>query len=254
MNVLTQFLHLVGSGATAYITAFNLRNLETRPNMLAGLQLAESGSVPFLSALRDRAEQEGDRWLAEKLALHADDERRHGQIFAHALKQLNKQTIDLTRIPKTKADGTPDERRRSPFFEAYFKGYEPEQLSPQTIDWDVFFASTYILELDASQDFLRMARALRDDPLSANLCKGLESIAHDEHRHASYLQEAMARRFSDRQVSQLVDEWRERKVNALLAMVTTMIQRNGQMTSLARDGVPVELAETELPPEMAAAR
>lgn len=253
MNPLTQLLHLVGTGATAYITAFNLRNLETRPNMLAGLQLAESGSVPFLEALRDRATAEGDQWLAEKLAQHASDERRHGQIFAHALKQLNKQVIDLASIPKTKPDGTPDERRRSPFFAAYFEGYEQEQLGPQHIEWEVFFASTYILELDASQDFSRMARALRDDPLSANLCKGLESIAQDEHHHASYLREAMARRFSYGEVNRLVDEWRTRKVNALLAMVTSMVQRNGKMASLVTEGAPVELENSELPQEMVVA-
>jgi len=253
MNLLTQLLHLVGSGATAYITAFNLRNLETRPNMLAGLQLAESGSVPFLEALRDRAEAEGDRWLAERLAHHASDERRHGQIFAHALKQLNKQAIDLTSVPKTKPDGTPDERRRSPFFEAYFEGYDQEQLSPQNIDWNVFFASTYILELDASQDFLRMASALRDDPLSSNLCKGLESIARDEHRHASYLREAMERRFSYSEVNRLVDEWRTRKVNALLAMVTSMVQRDAKTSSLVTEGVPVDLEKDEMPKEMAIA-
>lgn len=254
MNVLTQLLHLAGSGATAYITAFNLRNLETRPNMLAGLQLAESGSVPFLEALHDRAEAEGDSWLAEKLMLHANDERRHGQIFAHALKQLNKQAIDLTNLPKTKPDGTPDERRRSPFFDAYFEGYSQEQLNPQNIDWAVFFASTYILELDASQDFLRMARALRDDPLSANLCKGLESIAQDEHRHASYLREAMERRFSYSEVNRQIDKWRTCKVNAMLAMVTNIVQRNGKIASLVTEGAPVELENADLPKEMATAR
>lgn len=253
MNGLTQLLHLVGSGATAYITAFNLRNVETRPNMLAGLQLAESGSVPFLEALGDRAKSEGDSWLAEKLMLHANDERRHGQIFAHALKQLNKQAIDLASVPKTKSDGTPDERRRSPFFEAYFEGYSQEQLNPQNIDWAVFFASTYILELDASRDFLRMARALRDDPLSANLCKGLESIAQDEHRHASYLREAMERRFSYGEVNQQIDQWRTRKVNAMLAMVTTLVQRQGKMTSLVTEGAPVELDNAEMPREMVSA-
>ncbi|MCA1993530.1 MAG: ferritin-like domain-containing protein, partial [Coleofasciculus sp. S288] len=69
MNVLTHILHLIGSSAVAYYTASSLRDSKTRPNMLAGFQLAESGSVPFLEALSDRAASEGDTWLAEKLAL-----------------------------------------------------------------------------------------------------------------------------------------------------------------------------------------
>ena len=84
MNFLTQVLHLAGSGAFAYYSAAQIRDSKTRPNILAGFQLAESGSVPFLSALSDRASAEGDTWLAEKLAKHASDETRHGKIFAHA--------------------------------------------------------------------------------------------------------------------------------------------------------------------------
>ncbi|XHX77593.1 MAG: hypothetical protein RBJ76_24665 [Stenomitos frigidus ULC029] len=48
-------IHLVGSGAAAFITARNMRDPLTRPNTLASLQLAKSGSVPFLETLRDRA-------------------------------------------------------------------------------------------------------------------------------------------------------------------------------------------------------
>lgn len=243
MNFLTQLLHVVGSGASAYITAYNLRNLPTRPTMLAGLQLAESGSVPFLEALAERAEKEGDRWLSERLTKHAQDERRHGQIFAHALKQLNKQAIDFSKIPEKQEDGKPDERRRSPFFAAYFADYTKEQLSPQNIDWTVFFASTYILELDASRDFVRMARVFEGDPLNGSLSKGLLSIAEDETGHANYLREAMERRFSYNEVNDLIDEWRTRKVNASLAMVRNLIEKGGKMASLATDGVPAEMSE-----------
>lgn len=120
MNLLTQVLHLVGSGAIAYITARNLRDRRTRPALLAGFQLAESGSVPFLEALSQRAASEGDAWLAEKLAQHAEDERRHGQIFAHALKQLNKQVIDFKATQERamqdkQREGQATDRRRSPF-------------------------------------------------------------------------------------------------------------------------------------------
>ncbi|MBW4661728.1 MAG: ferritin-like domain-containing protein [Drouetiella hepatica Uher 2000/2452] len=246
MNLLTQFLHLVGSGASAYITAHNMRDLKTRPDMLAGFQLAESGSVPFLEALKERAIAEGDTWLADKLARHAQDEQRHGQIFAHALKQLDKQVIDIKAIPKETPDGKPDERRRSPFFEAYFQGYDSAELSPQKIDWTMFFASTHILELDACKDFARMANALPDsDAASVNLKKGMMSIAKDEEGHAAYLLEAMNRRLPYAQVTALVDEWRTRKVDAMMAMVGGLLQTGGKLPSMAQDGVPVELSEPE---------
>jgi hypothetical protein len=50
MNLLTHVMHLVGSGAVAYNFACQIRDPLTRPNVLAGFQLAESGSVPFLEA------------------------------------------------------------------------------------------------------------------------------------------------------------------------------------------------------------
>lgn len=244
MNVLTQIMHLVGSSAVAYFMASQIRDSKTRPNMLAGFQLAESGSVPFLKALSDRAAQEGDTWLAERLAHHASDEERHGQIFAHSLKQLNKQVIDFKNLPKPPEDSKPDERRRSPFFEAYFEGYSQEDFKPENIDWLVFMGSTYILELDASKDFTRMANVLpEDEPTSRNLKKGILSIAQDETRHAAYLREAMERRLSPDAVQQLIDEWRTRKVNAMLAMVTNLIQKGGKTPSMVQDGAPVEVPE-----------
>lgn len=249
MSLLTQVLHLIGSGATAYITARNLRDRQTRPDMLAGFQLAESGSVPFLEALSDRAAKEGNTWLAEKLTIHAQDERRHGQIFAHALKQLDKQVIDFKSIPEKAANGKPDERRRSPFFEAYFDGYSKEDLRPENLDWTMFFASTHILELDACKDFMRMANALPDtDKASINLKQGLISIANDEKRHAAYLLEAMERQLPYAQVVSLVDEWRTRKVNAMMAMVSNLVKKGGKLPSMAQDGVPTELSD-EMPPE-----
>lgn len=252
MNLLTQALHLLGSGAAAYITARNLRDLQTRPDLLAGFQLAEAGAVPFLEALSERAAAEGDTWLAENLMRHAQDERRHAQIFAHALKQLNKQVIDFKQVPEKTTDGQVDKRRRSPFFETYYEGYGKEDLSPQAIDWMVFFISTHILELDAGKDFARMATALPDtDSASVNLKKGLMSIANDEQRHASYLLEAAQRRLPYAEVSRWVDDWRTRKVNALLAMVGGLLNQSEKSPSLARDGVPVELGEDPLASEAA---
>jgi len=240
MNFVTQILHLIGSGATAYISARNMRDSLTRPNTLAALQMAESGSVPFLEALRDRAVAEGDSWLAERLDRHASDERRHGQIFAHALKQWNKQVIDFQNVPQTTAEGSPDERRRSPFFAAYFEGYSQADLKPEKIDWTVFIASTYILELDASKDFVRMANALPDnDSRSLNLKKGMLSVAQDETGHAAYLREALERRLSKGDVNAVIDEWRTRKVNALLAMVGGLLQRGGKGPTLVQDETPM---------------
>lgn len=243
MNFFTHVLHLVGSGAVAYISARNLRDPLTRPNTLAGLQLAESGSVPFLETLSKRAADEGDAWLAEKLARHAADEKRHGQIFAHALKQLNKQVIDFKNLPKPAETDKQDKPKRSPFFAAYFEGYDQAQLKPENIDWNVFMASTYILELDASKDFARMANVLPDDDLhSANLKKGMLSVANDETGHAAYLFEAMQRRLSAAGVQPLIDEWRTRKINAMLAMAGNFLQGKPQ-PSLVQDGAPVEMPE-----------
>jgi rubrerythrin len=246
MNLVTQVLHLIGSGVVAYISARNIRDLETRPNTLAGLQLAESGSVPFLEALRDRATAEGDTWLAEKLARHASDERRHGQIFAHALKQMNKQVIDFTKLTQTSEEKSQSDRRRSPFFAAYFAGYSREDLKPENMEWQVFLASTYILELDASKDFVRMANALPDtDATSVNLKKAILSVASDETGHAAYLKEALERRMSLAEVDAVINEWRTRKVDAMLAMAGSFLQRSGKMPSLVKDGAPVDLDAAE---------
>lgn len=245
MNFFTQLLHLIGSGASAYITARNMRDPLTRPNTLASLQLAESGSVPFLEALRDRATVEGDTWLAERLTRHANDERRHGQIFAHALKQLNKQVIDFKTSPRpTNTDAKPEQRNRNPFFDAYFEGYTQADLKPEAIDWIAFLGSTYILELDASKDFVRMANVLpEDEPISANLKKGILSVASDETGHAAYLREALERRLTASEMDIVIDSWRTRKVNAILAMVNHFIQKGGKATTIVRDGVPSEMEE-----------
>lgn len=243
MNLLTHVLHLVGTGAAAFYQARNLRDLKTRPNTLAGFQLAESGAVPFLKTLSDRAAREGDTWLAERLARHASDEERHGQIFAHALKQLNKRVIDFKNLPKTTEDGKPKERERSPFFEHYFKGYSQEDLKPENIDWIAFLASTYILELDASKDFVRMANVLPEDEVtSRNLKQSMLSVARDETGHAAYLREAMERRLPVGAVEQLIDEWRTRKVNAVLAAIAQLVQKGGESRSLVQDGAPTEMS------------
>jgi rubrerythrin len=241
MNLLTQFLHIVGSGASAYILSSGIRDRQTRPNLLAGFQMAESGSVPFLQALRDRAIAEGNTWFAEKLDRHANDEKRHGQIFAHGLKQLNKKVIDFSQLRDRESDSKPKESKRSPFFAAYFAGYSQEQLKPANIPWEVFLASTYILELDASHDFLRLAEALPEDAISTNLKKGVLSIAEDETRHAAYLYEVMERDFGIAKTRLLIDEWRTRKVNAMFASVQNFIHKGGKMAQMVEEGAPVEM-------------
>lgn len=235
MNPLTSILHILGSGATAYILASQLRDAKTRPNVLAGFYLAESGSVPFLTKLRDRAEAEGDLWLADKLTKHANDERRHGQIFANALKQMGKEVIDFKAAAET-AD-TSSKEHKSPFFVSYYRGYEQADLKPDVIDWPVFFGSTYILEADAAGDFRRMARVLAGMPDMQQSQAGIFSVAEDEDRHAGYLKEAMIRRYGFLKTDALINEWRSRKVDALMAMVGGMIERRGQMQTLAQDKV-----------------
>ncbi|BBD62971.1 hypothetical protein NIES2109_58210 (plasmid) [Nostoc sp. HK-01] len=238
MNLLTYVLHLVGSGAFAYYSAAQIRDSKTRPNILAGFQLAESGSVLFLTALSERAAAEGDTWLAEKLKQHASDETRHGQIFAHGLKQLNKQVIDWKSQSQTISKDK-SQQQRSPFFAAFFEGYTKEQLKPAVIDWNVFMGSTYILELDASTDFARMAKVLPDDePVSHNLKLGILSVAKDETTHAAYLYEAMTRRMSLTQVQELIDEWRTRKVNATFTFASNLLQGKSPNRSLVQDSMP----------------
>lgn len=245
MNLLTQMLHIVGNGASAYILSRNLRDAQSRPNLLAGFQMAESGSVPFLEKLRDRAVAEGDHWLAEKLDRHAADERRHGQIFAQALKRHNKQVIDFKKLAsEAEKNNTKKEDRSSPFFEAYFKGYTQTDLKAENIDWIVFIASTYILELDASKDFQRMANTLPDeDLLLSSVKKGILSVAQDETRHANYLYEALHRRLSPAEAATVIDLWRTRKVEALWAMVANFIERNGQSRNLVQDGAPTDTTD-----------
>ena len=258
MDLLTYGMHVLGSGAIAYYSALQIRDLKTRPNILAGFQLAESGSVPFLTNLSERADNEGDTWLAEKLAKHASDEDKHGQIFAHSLKQLNKEvrnfqnkTQNTTETTSGKTEEKKSERSRSPFFAAYFRGYSSEQLKPLHIDWNTFMGSTYILELDASKDFTRMANTLPEkDTVTRALKLGMLSIARDETSHAAYLYEAMMRRMSANEVQVLIDEWRKRKVNAMWAFASNLLQRQEEQPSLVQDSTA---SKTEANTEFAVA-
>ena len=241
MNLITSILNTLGSGATAYILASRLRDPQTRPNTLAGFQMAESGAVPFLTKLAERAEAEGDTWLAKKLTIHAADEKRHGQIFAHGLKQLGKQVKTMDEMKQEQSEKK--QKNSSPFFSKFYRDCEPESLKAENIDWLVFMASTYILELDASKDFARMATALPDDePKSRNLQQSILSVAEDETRHAAYLYEAMQRRLSAKEVDALVAEWRQRKIDAMFAMVGNMFN-GGNSRSLVKDGAPTEVDE-----------
>ena len=143
MDLITSILNTIGSGATAYILASRLRDPKTRPNTLAGFQMAESGAVPFLTKLAARAEAEGDTWLASKLTIHAADEERHGQIFAHGLKQLGKQVKSSDEL-KSQADRAKSDKKKnsSPFFGKFYRDYDPADLKAEKIDWLVFMGST----------------------------------------------------------------------------------------------------------------
>ncbi|MEN9519614.1 MAG: hypothetical protein RLZZ381_2202 [Cyanobacteriota bacterium] len=252
MDFITSILNTIGSGATAYILASRLRDPQTRPNTLAGFQMAESGAVPFLTKLAARATAEGDTWLAEKLTIHAADEQRHGQIFAHGLKQLGKEVktaAEIKQQSETKSNIKSNKAKNSsPFFSKFYRDYEPEALKAENIDWLVFMASTYILELDASKDFARMATALpNDEPKSRNLQQSILSVAQDETRHAAYLYAAMQRRLPQIEIDALISDWRKRKIDAMFAMVGDMIQTGGSSRSLVKDGVPTEVDEQATP-------
>lgn len=238
MDLYTSLLHTLSSGAASYFTAHQMRYSLTRPNLLASFQLAESGSVPFLQKLSERATKEGDLWLKEKLSRHAADEDRHGKIFSHSLKQIGKQAINPTKLEKNSQTTKSDQKKSDSFFETYFTGYSASDLKAENIDWIVFFGSTYILELDASKDFLRMASVLKaEDKIEGNLKKGIESIAADETRHAAYLWEAMQRSLSTSAVNEVIDEWRTRKVNAVIAMLSNFLEGSENRRSLVEDYV-----------------
>lgn len=244
MDLFTSILNTIGSGATAYILASRLRDPKTRPNTLAGFQLAESGAVPFLTTLADRAFAEGDTWLGDKLTIHAADEKRHGQIFAHGLKQLGKQAKTITDL-KQSNQSKEKPTNTSTFFAKYYQDYDPESMKAENIDWLVFMASTYILELDASKDFARMATALpAHEPQSRNLQEGILSIAKDETKHAAYIYQAMKRRLSTTEVEAMITEWRKHKIDAMFASVADIIITGGSSRSLVRDGAPTEIEQS----------
>lgn len=248
MDFFTSILNTIGSGATAYILASRMRDPQTRPNTLAGFQMAESGAVPFLTTLAGRAEAEGDVWLAEKLTIHAADEQRHGHIFAHGLKQLGKEVKTAAELKQQSTNKSDKAKKGSPFFSKFYRDYDPADLKAEKIDWLVFMASTYILELDASQDFARMATALPDDDIkSRNLRQSIISVAEDETRHAAYLYEAMQRRLSQAEVDALVADWRKRKVDAMFAMIRDTITTGGSSRSLVKDDVSSEVKEQAEP-------
>lgn len=210
MNLLDYILHLICSGVSAYLAAYLICDPMTRPGALAEAEIAETGSVPYFAALSQRAAREGNTWLAEKLAAHSVDEERHGKILAYALKQHIGENWEK---PK-----------RNPFYTVYLEGYDRSQLQPQIVDWQVFIGSMYIIELDASKEIARMARVLPEtDRLSANLKKGLISIAKDETRHAAYLLEAMQRQMSAAAVEQLITEWRSKQIKAALTIATDVL-------------------------------
>lgn len=217
MNFLTNILHILGTGASAYILSRSIRDPQTRPDVLANFYVSEANSVPFLEALKERAMREGDQWLSEQLACHAADERKHSRIFAHALKQLGKEPINIENLPPKK--------RVNPLFAAYFNGYPREALIPENIDWTVYAGSTYILELDSAKDYARMAQVLpENNPQERKLQIGLLSVAQDEARHATYLYKMLTRRFCLKEVESIIEQWRTRKVQAMWSLAGDVIQ------------------------------
>lgn len=211
MDLLTNTFHVVGTGAAAYYLASQICDPLTRPNILATFYLSESSSVPYLEAVKERAKSEKNQWLVAHLEDHIKAEKRHSRFFAQALKKLNKQVIDLNNLPK--------EEKRNSFFEAYFKGYSLESLQPEQIDWITFASGTYILELDSSKDYARMANVLPENKLKDStlplLKKGLLSLAKDEASHAAYLYETLQRSLPQVRVDAIVEQWRIRKVEAM---------------------------------------
>jgi rubrerythrin len=236
MTFFTYILHLIFSGATAYLSARNIRDPITRRQVLAEYQVGESGSVSYLQSLSERAATENDPWLSERLASHAADEERHGKIFGHALKQLlnhEAKNASQLKINQNQAALTPS----TLFYTAYLEGLNHKDLKPETVDWNVFLGSLYILELDASKEFVRMANVLpTNDQLSINLKKSIMSVASDETRHAAYLYEAIKRRVGATRVDMVIDEWRTRQIKASLSIIASVIS-GAQPPAQLEDGI-----------------
>lgn len=66
----------------------------------------------------------------------------------------------------------------------------------------------------------------------------------DETSHAAYLYETMIRRMPVAEVQKLVDEWRTRKVNALLTMAGAFLQGSLEIPSLVQDGVTEKVSDS----------
>jgi rubrerythrin len=237
MDLLTNTFHILGTGAAAYFLANQIRDPLTRPNILATFYLLESSSVPYLEGIKERAKREKKQWLVAHLENHIKAEKRHSHFFSQALKKLNKQVIDINNIPK--------EEKKNSFFEAFFQGYSLESLHPDWIDWITFAGSTYILELDSSKDYARMANVLPEpenvpeDSTLPLLKKGLLNVARDEASHAAYLYETLQRRLPQVEVDAIIEQWRIRKVKAIWDVGLNKIRsgKNDKSFSLVTESI-----------------
>lgn len=215
MDFLEYCLQLLSSGGTAYVLSRTIRDSRSRPKLLRSFHLSEASSVPYLELLSQRAKNEGDIWLSQQLAFHAQDERKHSQIFRHLylkdggnLDQLEEQQKNP---PKSK----------NSLFVSYFEGFHPDELKPENIDWITYAASTHILELDSHKDYLLMAKVLPEsDPKLRKFKLSLKSVAQDELKHANYLKEILSRKLGVIEANLVLERWRKRKTKAILSSVS----------------------------------
>jgi len=59
-------------------------------------------------------------------------------------------------------------------------------------------------------------------------------IATDETRHAAYLKDALHRKVSPITAQAIISEWQTRKVNAIFALVWSLVEKKGSLPPLVQ--------------------
>ncbi|WP_013325519.1 hypothetical protein [Gloeothece verrucosa] len=224
MDLATNILHFLATGASAYILARSIRDSSTRPDVLKRFHISESNAILYLQDLKERAMREGKEWLGEQLERHIADKNKHGEILARTLKSFDQEIVDCESLPVEEQVGS--------LFIEYFKEYPRQALTPPNIDWIVFAGSTYILELDSSKEYLYMANALPENDLVLREIKsGLIEISQDKKRNANYCYEFLTQYLSNEKVESTVDYWRTQKTKAMWSVAGQVIKKGGNIFS-----------------------
>lgn len=215
--------------ASAYTLALLFRSEVLRPQILKVFERIEVVSLPDLRMLRERAKAEGKLQLYSNLREHVADEEKHSRLFNHALSKCNSKAtlIDFDSIPINQ------------FADEYFKSFQNWQRHPKHCQWTTFFASSYVLEKQSYKDLTLMAKLL---PAKEHRLKCmLLLIAEDEKKHAAYLLQELQNYYSLPDLSKILDNWRKRRIVALIQIVTGAIFQRSNITQKATRGTNMNL-------------